>query len=1214
MGVPKFYRWLSERYPLINQLISGTAILPEFDNLYLDMNGIIHACTHPNDNHAANSLTLREMMLSIFRYIDRIVTEIVKPKKVLFLAIDGVAPRAKLNQQRARRFRAAEDRAESIEKAKQRGEVVDEGNLFDSNCITPGTEFMETVHRHLKYYIRKKMKEDPIWAALTVIYSGHDVPGEGEHKIMQYIRDLRASPTYEPNVRHCMYGQDADLIMLSLTTHEPHFALLREVIQFNLPKHKKAVREVVYKQTQEAQFQLLHVSLLREYIALDFGHNMSVEMDTERIVDDFILLTFLVGNDFLPHLPTLDISEHAFDVLINAYRSLWEEQPGYIVYQGEIHDVGRFERLCSIVGRQEGEILTKRMHEKKEFQSKRASLEDIEAEEAREAALQEQFELALKAAMGGDGGKAESKGDDEAGEKEEGDWVQVTPKKTDGFFDIDTAIDEEKAEEKDHRGRYYYEKFKIVVTDPQTAGSFFGKLKYEYLQGLMWCLAYYSKGCVSWTWYYPYHYGPMLQDMAGLEPIKASIRFELGHPFTPYQQLLGCLPPLSCNLLPRCYQFLMISEDSPLRHFYPDSFDIDMDGKKNPWEAVVLLAFFDEKQLIEAEKVWCPVAKLTVTEYNRNQFGKLLQHVYDPNVTDTVLSCNPEIGLGDIHHCHSSLTELDFSLLPGKAFVPKLIDGTEYPIAGYPSLTCLPLASIEIEAQKINIFGTDSRYRSIILGLEVPEIDNIDLKKMEKMLGKVVYVNYPHMHEAKVVGISYENEEVRLVKGQAVYNKFDAVAQNRWKADSSKEVDAYLKGRSTVGTGGMFIDHIQIRVLCQVLIGMKRSSSTGESSKIYSTTIVDIPIQLVLWEPLVKDMRFIETSALPIEELYPLGVSVVATKGPLKGCVGKVVGPHTYDLVAFKQQLRNKSKGSKAAAVVKKRVVDVEFQIPLPSPAFGYHIKNSVYDEYYSVRDVCNMVNISPNVLGKIVGNITIQDKSRERFDIGLNLKRNGVYQCSGYVRKVTPTNHKSNPKDKRNVWKQTDTIDIIGLIHSENSASATGEKEQVYWEYSHKAILLIAEYQAKFPQLFNILATIEHKPVYDLPQLFPGKKKEESVDVVLQWMKEQPFYHVPRTPLTSDSLSREAMSAIERAADIYTTYIQTHGSQTLTVRSIALDHIYCGIHRTAQDMALDYNTLQAELGDRVVNLSCSAVPLGLKGTVVAIHNEGKFVDVSCRF
>ncbi len=75
----------------------------------------------------------------------------MRPKRLLFIAIDGVAPRAKLNQQRARRFRSAQEREDSVIKARQRGEAVDEGAMFDSNCITPGTEFMETVSKHIKY-------------------------------------------------------------------------------------------------------------------------------------------------------------------------------------------------------------------------------------------------------------------------------------------------------------------------------------------------------------------------------------------------------------------------------------------------------------------------------------------------------------------------------------------------------------------------------------------------------------------------------------------------------------------------------------------------------------------------------------------------------------------------------------------------------------------------------------------------------------------------------------------------------------------------------------------------------------------------------------------------------------------------------------------------------------------------------------------------------
>ena len=67
---------------------------------------------------------------------------------------------------------------DTIVKARQRGQVVDESTLFDSNCITPGTDFMEILGRHLKWFIRKKVKEDHIWQNLEIIFSGHDVPGK----------------------------------------------------------------------------------------------------------------------------------------------------------------------------------------------------------------------------------------------------------------------------------------------------------------------------------------------------------------------------------------------------------------------------------------------------------------------------------------------------------------------------------------------------------------------------------------------------------------------------------------------------------------------------------------------------------------------------------------------------------------------------------------------------------------------------------------------------------------------------------------------------------------------------------------------------------------------------------------------------------------------------------------------------------------------------
>ena len=168
------------------------------------MNGIIHPCAHPEGKPPPASE--EEMFTAIFAYIDRVFS-VVRPRRLLFLAIDGPATRAKMNQQRIRRFKAAKERAERDAEAttlraelRAAGKPVsesekkdDEAYHFDSNVITPGTKFMATLAQWLRYYIQMRLQTTPGWADIKVILSDASVPGEGEH-----TRSCRHTPCCLP--------------------------------------------------------------------------------------------------------------------------------------------------------------------------------------------------------------------------------------------------------------------------------------------------------------------------------------------------------------------------------------------------------------------------------------------------------------------------------------------------------------------------------------------------------------------------------------------------------------------------------------------------------------------------------------------------------------------------------------------------------------------------------------------------------------------------------------------------------------------------------------------------------------------------------------------------------------------------------------------------------------------------------------------------------
>lgn len=817
MGVPALFRWLSKKYPkIVSQVVEdeptrvddvdGNPVeVPldtsgpnpngfELDCLYLDMNGIVHPCTHPEGKPAPE--TEEDMMLEVFKYTDRVVA-MARPRKVLFMAIDGVAPRAKMNQQRSRRFRAAqeakekeEERKEAIKMWEALGRPVSEETTkkaWDSNAITPGTPFMDLLAQSLRYWVVQKQNSDPGWKNLQVIISDASVPGEGEHKIMDFIRRQRVNPGHDPNTRHAIYGLDADLIMLALATHEPHFRVLREDVfadanktgcricgqegHFAAQCTGKPKEKDTSKPPEKKPFIFLDVAVLREYLAIELNiPNLPFQFDLERAIDDWVFLIFFVGNDFLPHLPSLEIREGAIDTLLKIWKDELPRMGGYLAEHGQANKAN-VQIMLEGLAKREDEIFRKR-REAEERQEQNAKRRKVEQQRAKERELDAQvvevtptpatpngphplpsrpsFDVftgaslpsnptfagsnsdvvanraalrlanlsaadAMRAELAGaaplkptsratlSGTKPaasdppepapsettsseamDTKPDNEVSApaletpeatnepSETSQDINPDPAATDA---IDRAVDDiitsavseggvqdgqprgvkrsaeemekegaESAEDQEtpkpvlkvnpdgtveqedtvklwepgYKERYYRSKFGVELSDTELRK----KITTSYMEGLCWVLQYYYQGAPSWTWFYPYHFAPFAADFEDVEHM--DIKFNLGAPFKPYEQLMGVFPAASRVHIPKPFQSLMTDEDSPIIDFYPTEFQIDMNGKKMAWQGVALLPFIDEKRLLAAMNERYP--QISEDEVRRNKWGS--NHIY----------------------------------------------------------------------------------------------------------------------------------------------------------------------------------------------------------------------------------------------------------------------------------------------------------------------------------------------------------------------------------------------------------------------------------------------------------------------------------------------------------------------------------------------------------------------------------------------------------
>lgn len=1165
----------------------------------LDMNGIIHNCTHKDSDDATFRMTEEEMFIAIFNYIEHLFGKI-KPKKLFFMAIDGVAPRAKMNQQRARRFRTALDVENAREKAIREGKEMPKEEAFDSNCITPGTAFMAKLSQQLKYFINKKVSEDSDWQGVEVVLSGHEVPGEGEHKIMEYIRLAKAQPDYDHNVRHCLYGLDADLIMLGLLSHDPHFCLLREEVTFGRQSKTKS------KELEHQNFYLMHLCIVREYLELEFQELkepglLEFGFDLERVIDDFILMAFFVGNDFLPNLPNLHINEGALALMFKIYKAVLPKAGGYLNEGGKIN-MPRLAVLLEELSHVEYRFFESENSDAKWFKGKQMAKVDVMArdKEAKPKAggklvmssaqkeiwklvkafvnnrspqpldlpsslpakdrkfveeLADSLHLDWKTVEDETGVRhlqlafpqklSEDSSDEEEDEESHFAILRVV-KQYDNAKVVDVSAQESQAEmdkkyeEKfqEWKDKYYEGKFEWKRNNEQELT----KLAENYVQGLQWVLYYYYRGVVSWPWYYQYHYSPMISDV--IKGLKADINFKLGQPFHPYEQLMGVLPDRSKKIVPTVYHELMTDPKSPIIDFYPRDFELDMNGKKMEWEAVVKIPFIDEKRLLDA---MAPKNKLlSDDEKARNEFGVSLKFTYAPGEDYTYPSSMVGV-FPDLQHCKCVENIFELPTIEGLEYHVGLMDKVkigEDALAGFPSLATLPYHAA-LGFHGVNVFQQDSRNESMVVTLTDTD-KRTRIEQAKARLGQRVFVGYPFLQEAKVVKVSDEEFVHSIEKGPDGKEHIVSVEHQNanprilgWHKKAQRIENVYSKRL------GVIIGPVESLVHVEMLKGMKKTDA-GATVKEYGLIPgmeEEYATQVVVDEVAEEDQRFIEKEALPIEEEFP-------------------VGSRAFFLGEFNY--------GRPLEIVKHQDNKAEIWLSTvqgKEPEVGREVvaKAAENTPYIPAWSVARRLHLNGLVLSKLTSSFTVNVNGL-RVNLGLDLKF------------------------------EAKSLKVLGYTR----------RGQTGWEFSEKAVNLISEYMIRFPEF---IAGIMRKPQgneYDADDFYQPDEAKAKFAEITKWLKEIKAKGMDKVPADAEQLDSDTVKQIETAVDAMLASNPPPQGKKLK-----------GVPRNAlmkpSEAEYRLGNQAFALGDRVVYAQDSGrVPTSTRGTVVGVSRSSRttLVDV----
>lgn len=442
MGIPYYFSCIIKKYPsIIRKTLNA-----KLHSLFMDCNSIVYDAYHTIVKEGNTPENIETEL------INRVITKIeyyartICPTNILFISFDGVAPLAKMDQQRERRCKSLLNEKNGYEKSKKGG--------WNTCSITPGTLFMQHLVSSVNNHFYKR---ESVFGVNKIILALSDVPGEGEHKIFEYLRN-----NIQPNDNICVYGLDSDLIMLSIF----HLNLCSNIyICKETPDFMQGKGKQQFETRKEDELMYMDVDSLLRHILKEMSCN-----DDRHRAYDYVFFCFMLGNDFMPHIPSLNIRTNGVDILLSVYKNHIGKYPN------------RF-----IISKENGKIQWKWVH------LMVSQLAKIERDN-----LMNDYEYR-------DGLQRMKLPFTTPQEKE--DYIRNVPI----FY---------RAEEKyiypfldGWEDRYYRTLFGIERKNGHNINDKVKEISIKYLEGLEWTFKYYTEGCSDWKWKYGHSYPPLFTDL-----------------------------------------------------------------------------------------------------------------------------------------------------------------------------------------------------------------------------------------------------------------------------------------------------------------------------------------------------------------------------------------------------------------------------------------------------------------------------------------------------------------------------------------------------------------------------------------------------------------------------------------------------------------------------------------------------------------------------